>query len=61
MISTRLAKEHPSLIQAASHIAAEITKDVDASSQRISNPEDDDMMDIEPEVREMAVFPSNRT
>ncbi|XP_046863489.1 ubiquitin-like protein 7 isoform X2 [Xenia sp. Carnegie-2017] len=53
---SKLAKEHPSLIQAASHIAAEITKDVDTSSQRISNPEDNDMMDIEPEMLAQAEF-----
>ncbi|XP_028406941.1 ubiquitin-like protein 7 [Dendronephthya gigantea] len=49
---SKLEKEHPALVQAASHIAADITKDISGSSRvrRPSNSEDDDFMDIEPEM-----------
>ena len=48
----RLAEEHPALVQAASHLAVDVTKDVGTSSriQRSSNSDDDDLMDIDPEV-----------
>ena len=48
----RLAEEHPGLVQAASHIAADVTKNIPGNSRlcRTSNSEDDDLMDIEPEV-----------
>ena len=49
---SRLAKEHPGLVQAASHIAADVTKNIPGTSRlrRTSNSEEDDLMDIEPEV-----------
>lgn len=52
-ICIRLAEEHPALVQAASHVAADITKDigVSARARRPSNSDDDDLMDIDPEVR----------
>ena len=51
-LTFRLAEEHPALVQAASHIAADITKNIAGTSRvrRTSNSEDDDLMDIEPEV-----------
>ena len=57
IIYFRVAQEHPALVQAASHIAADITKDIPSTSRlrRTSNSEDDALMDIEPEVEEETV------
>ena len=49
---SKLAEEHPGLVQAASHIAADVTKSIPGNSRLhgMSNSEDDDLMDIEPEM-----------
>lgn len=46
----KLAKEHPSLVQAASHLAAIVTKDVGTSGCSNLDDHDEDLMDIDPEM-----------